>query len=532
MPETSKNQERKRSVPFYAWYVLFVLLVVYILNFIDRQILSILAEDIKADLSLSDAQLGFLYGTAFAIFYALFGIPLGRLADKWRRVTLIAIGLALWSSMTALSGFATTFAMLAIARMGVGIGEATAAPASYSLISGHFPPERRATALSIYASGLYIGFGLSLPLGGFVLGRWTSAFPDAAIAPLGLSGWQAAFLIVGLPGLLVALWVLTLKEPKTSGAAAQAGKPSAWREFSGELFAILPPLTLFSVSRYPGELRRNLLAFAFIAATAFGLSYFFGDTVQWTAYGLGAYAVFSWVQYLKQKDRPTYQLIWATPTVIGLAFAYGTIAFIIYAVTFWAPPHLLRTMYDGPQSAALFLNGMTAAEEVAVIYGASSALSSAIGVVIGGIFADWLKTRYAAGRIYLTMGASLLSAPLIFIMFGTDDALLFYCITPFALLISSSWSGAAIASLQDVVLPRMRATAGATFILGMTMIGLALGPYIAGKIATVTGELRLGIYGLYLVLPLTMFLLWKATKKIAEVEETIGSRAAEAGEII
>ena len=123
----------------YAWYALIVLVIVYALNFIDRQILSILAEDIKRDLGLEDAQIGFLYGTAFAVFYALFGIPLGRLADSWYRGRVMAIGLALWSSMTALSGFANSFAMLAVARIGVGVGEAAASPAAYSMISDWFP---------------------------------------------------------------------------------------------------------------------------------------------------------------------------------------------------------------------------------------------------------------------------------------------------------------------------------------------------------------------------------------------------------
>ncbi len=125
----------KPRIGAYAWYALFVLVLVYMVNFIDRQILSILVGDIKRDLHVSDAQIGFLYGTAFAVFYALFGIPLGRLADSWYRGRLMAMGLALWSSMTALSGFATSFGMLAAARIGVGIGEASASPAAYSMIS-------------------------------------------------------------------------------------------------------------------------------------------------------------------------------------------------------------------------------------------------------------------------------------------------------------------------------------------------------------------------------------------------------------
>jgi len=212
--ETATATAAPVRVGAYAWYALIVLVIVYALNFIDRQILSILAEDIKRDLGLEDAQIGFLYGTAFAVFYALFGIPLGRLADSWYRGRVMAIGLVLWSSMTALSGFASSFAMLAVARIGVGIGEAAASPAAYSMISDWFPKEKRATALSIYSSGLYIGGALSLPIGGFVLSRWNMAYPNPAEAPLGLVGWQAAFLAVGLPGLLIALWVLSLKEPQ------------------------------------------------------------------------------------------------------------------------------------------------------------------------------------------------------------------------------------------------------------------------------------------------------------------------------
>src|SRR4051795_7796613 len=253
----------------YGWYVLLVLVLVYAVNFIDRQILSILAQDIKADLHLDDSQIGFLYGTAFAVFYALFGIPLGRLADSWYRGRLIAIGLGLWSTMTALSAFATSFGMLATARIGVGVGEASASPAAYSMISDHFPKEKRATALSIYSSGLYIGGALSLPLGGLVSSRWKAAWPHAADAPLGLAGWQAAFLAVGIPGLLLALWVLSLREPRrgaSDGLPQPVVRPNAWRDFGTELITILPPLTLLAAARTPGDLLPNLLMLAGTAA--------------------------------------------------------------------------------------------------------------------------------------------------------------------------------------------------------------------------------------------------------------------------
>ena len=164
------------KVPAYSWYVLFTLVVVYILNFIDRQIMSILAVDIKAHLALDDAQLGFLGGAAFAVFYALFGVPLGRLADRWHRVRLLTIGLALWSAMTAASGLARNFFTLSLARMGVGIGEATASPTAYSLISDYFPAKKRATALAIYSSGLYLGGGVSLLIGAKISKVWDAAY--------------------------------------------------------------------------------------------------------------------------------------------------------------------------------------------------------------------------------------------------------------------------------------------------------------------------------------------------------------------
>ena len=197
----------------YAHYVLATLVVVYVFNFIDRHILSILTEDIKADLGATDAQMGFLFGTVFAVFYAVFGIPLARFADVWVRRSIIAGGLVAWSAMTALSGLAKSFPVLAACRIGVGIGEAAASPAAFSLLSDYYPPERRATVIAIYSAGVFIGAGIRLFLGGSILDAWNAAYPDTSLPPFGLRGWQVAFMAVGLPGILVAIWVRTLKEP-------------------------------------------------------------------------------------------------------------------------------------------------------------------------------------------------------------------------------------------------------------------------------------------------------------------------------
>src|SRR5262249_12566406 len=195
-----------------AWLALALLSTVYLFNFLDRQILSILAQAIKADLGISDARLGFLYGTAFAIFYAVFGIPLARLADVWVRKNVIALGLACWSVMTALSGTANGFAELALYRVGVGIGESSATPAAYSMLSDSFPPQQRAFACSLYAAGVYLGQGIGYYLGGWILDSWAVLFPSGH-GWLELRAWQAAFLCVGLPGLVLAVAVGRLREP-------------------------------------------------------------------------------------------------------------------------------------------------------------------------------------------------------------------------------------------------------------------------------------------------------------------------------
>ena len=183
----------------YRRYVLIVLTGVYIFNFIDRQILVILQESIKADLNLSDTQLGLLTGLAFAIFYVTLGLPIARLADKRSRKNIISAALTIWSVMTAISGLAMNFGQLLLARIGVGIGEAGASPPAHSLISDYFPKHRRATALSIYSMGIYFGIIL-----GFLFGGWLDEY----------FGWRIALMVVGLPGVVYAIFFFfTIKEP-------------------------------------------------------------------------------------------------------------------------------------------------------------------------------------------------------------------------------------------------------------------------------------------------------------------------------
>ena len=520
--------QAKGRVGLYAWYALLVLMLVYVVNFIDRQIISILAEDIKRDLALNDAQVGFLYGTAFAVFYALFGIPLARLADSWHRGRLMAIGLGIWSSMTALSGFASSYPQLAAARIGVGIGEASASPCAYSMIADHFPARRRATAMAIYSAGLYIGGGLSLPIGGMVLGGWNAAYPHGG--PLGLVGWQAAFLAVGLPGLLLALWVLTLREPlrgAVDGLPTRIESAGAWRRFGAELFAILPPFTLVSAARLPGALVPNLIALAATVAIAFGLIVRTGDAAQWIALAIGFYSVFSWVQSLRRRDRPVWALIWGTPGVVAAVFGFGSIAFVPYGVSFWTPPYVLRTFYGGPAAHGIYLPNLPATTEVALVLGLTAALSSAAGVIVGGIVSDRWRAADPRGRVFVCMLSVLSAAPRGLLAFTSASLTRFYAILPLIQFFGSAWVGAAVATLQDVVLPSMRATASATYVLGTTMFGLALGPYFAGKVAAVSGSLQSGVLSLFVMTPLTLAALWYFAGRLAAIEATKIERAGE-----
>ena len=215
-PEIAPLEEPYPSIK-YAWYVVAVLTFVYVFSFIDRQILNLLVKPIRRDLGISDTQMSLLMGLAFALFYTICGIPLGRLADRYSRRGLIAVGFVLWSIMTASCGLAQNFVQMLAARIGVGVGEAALSPSAYSIISDYFPKEKRATAISIYAMGIYIGSGLAFLLGGIVVGlaekqqAWNLPIVGAT------RPWQVIFFIVGLPGVLLALLMYTIKEPLRRG---------------------------------------------------------------------------------------------------------------------------------------------------------------------------------------------------------------------------------------------------------------------------------------------------------------------------
>jgi MFS family permease len=511
-------EAQKRVGGPYSWYVLGIMVLVYVFNFIDRQILAILAEDIKADLGIDDAQLGFLYGTVFGVFYALFGIPLGRLADMWHRIRLLSLGLALWSGMTALSGFAKNFGQLAGARIGVGIGEATASPVAFSVLSDYFPREKRATALAIYSSGLYIGGGLSLFIGGLIKDNWNAAFPGGG--PLGLVGWQAAFLAVGIPGLLLALWVASLKEPirGLSEGIIMPKEPRPWPKFFTELSAVIPPFTVFHAASFGARaLAVNLVAAVAAAGLAMLMIALVGSWPQWVAIGIAGYAVFSWSQSLAQRDPPTFKLIWGTPTFVLLVLASGFLAFVGYAIGFWQVPYVIRNFGADAATAGFFLGG-------------GGALGGFIGVVAGGRLADFLKARNPAGRILVGFLAATGPIPLVLLMFTTGSVVIYYTAAFIVSIFASMWVGVVAATTQDLVLPRMRGAATATYFLGTTIIGLGLGPFTIGKLSELFQSLALANQSMIAVAPISLTLLYIVYRTLPEAERTRVERARAAGE--
>jgi predicted MFS family arabinose efflux permease len=390
---------------------LWILLTVYVFNFIDRQIVNILAEPIARDLDLSDTQIGLMTGLAFALFYTVLGIPIARLADRQTtsRPKLIAVALALWSGMTALCGFAQNFAQLLLARIGVGVGEAGCTPPAHSLISDMVPPEKRASALAFYSLGIPVGSLLGMVIGGTLADYL---------------GWREAFVVVGLPGVMLALVVwFGLRDPRRSDAAAVLRAKSQP--------AALP------LGQAVGEVMRSrafvLLVFAGSAASF--LSY--GKTT-WTtiffqrthdlspgevglSFGLlgGAAGILgTWLGgYLADRFGAVNRRHVLSAPAIGMALAVP-LAIAAYHAPSWPLalallflPTVFNSFYYGPcYSAAQGLVPMRArAIAAASLLFFQNLIGLGLGPLFFGMLSDWLQPAYGAESVrYVLYGAAVL----------------------------------------------------------------------------------------------------------------------------
>lgn len=526
-----------REGGLYRWYVLGVLMLIYAMNFIDRQIVTILAPYLKADLDLTDAQIGLLYGTAFAMFYALFGIPLAKLADGWSRVKTLSIGLAFWSSMTALSGLSSNFVQLGAARLGVGIGEASGSPAAVSLLADYFPKRIRASVFALYTTGMYLGLGLSLMIGGYVVATWPGSF--------GLAGWQAAFIIVGLPGILLgAIVYLTIREPVRGAldGLPQPGSPHPFRDVFVEAATMFPPWSVGSLKKLgasPALVRANLGALAFVTLmialftlgseailppdrrpVVFSIGGFdvTSSLIQWLAIGIGAYAATSWIQAIRLRDPIAFALTVGAPAYRTMAAAGGILGIYTYAI-----------------GAFVFLYGsqfLAMGPEAGFTLGAISAIAGASGTAIGGTLGDIIKRRYPAGRMHLLFAALLGFTALTVVQFNTGDRQTFFVSYFFALLLLTVWPPIMLATAQDLVIPRLRGVGFAVQTLASSLVGLGLGPYMVGLISDATGDLRLAILSLFALMPILLYLIWRCARLLPESERTVVERARAAGETL
>ncbi|HDZ57368.1 MAG TPA: MFS transporter [Pseudomonas xinjiangensis] len=338
-----------RITPAYRRYALILLVAAYTSSHVDRNIVGILIEPLKADLLLSDTQLGFLSGIAFALFYATLGIPIAIFADRSNRRNIIAWSIAIWSAMTALCGTAQNFWQLAAARVGVGIGEAGSSPPSHSMISDLYPKEQRSSAMSIYALGVYFGIMLGFMVGGFVTEWW---------------GWRAAFFVVGLPGLLIAALVrFTMIEPPRGFADGvkpppmgkvnvRAGFAVLWRVRTTRHVVI--GLTLTALVGYGSIVWGPAFLIRSHGLTPGQVGLFLGP-VMGVIGGLGAYIGGILADKLAAKNQSWNAWIVGLAKLIAVPFI---VAFYLIDSTFWAlvvymPAAFLGAFYLGPSFAMI-----------------------------------------------------------------------------------------------------------------------------------------------------------------------------------
>jgi MFS family permease len=366
-----------------AWRILFLLFLANLFNFFDRSIPAIIIEPIRLEWGLSDLQLG-LIGTAFTIVYAIAGVPLGRLADTGARRKIMGWGLALWSGLTAVNGMAWNFWSFLLVRMGVGIGEASYAPAANSLIGDLFPPHRRARAMGIFMLGLPLGLLLAF----FSIGAMVKAFDS----------WRAPFFIAAVPGLVLALFMFFIREPRRGAAESVQVAAEPVRQ----------PL-------------RKVLAIR----------------------------TFWWL------------------VLAGLSFNFAT-----YACNSFMVPMLQR----------YFLLPL---EQAAMATGVIAGLTGLLGLTAGGWLADRIHQRSATGRL-LFAALSMLVAALATgyaLLAGRIEVGVFVAVFSLGWLFAYNFYPCVYTAIQDVVEPRLRATAMALFFAGLYLLGGGLGPIAVGLLS-------------------------------------------------
>jgi predicted MFS family arabinose efflux permease len=399
------------------WGVLIVLTLVFALNYVDRQVLVILQESIKHELLISDTQLGLLSGLGFVLLYATLGVPIAYAADTMNRRNVIALAMLVWSAMTALCGAAHTFAQLLLARVGVGIGEAGATPQAHSLIASYFPERRRATALSIYGTGLYLGI-----LVGFMVGGWIAQY----------FSWRMAFLAAALPAvLLLPLLLIYVKDPRrfrpppSEPRGLLAAMRSVWGIRAFRYYALGG-----AVASFTGNSLLNFSPSYFIRS--FGLSVAHVGTVLGLINGLGGLlgtvlaglladrlARVDWRWGLKLA---ALTQVACAPTALAAYLAGGESTSLL----FYAVPASLAAAWVAPLISVTqqIVSRDLFALVTAIVFFLSNAVGAGLGPLFVGALSDALSSQYGQGSLRLALCAMTLGYPLAAILLGVGARLL------------------------------------------------------------------------------------------------------------
>jgi len=421
-------------------YALGLLMVIYVFNFLDRQVVNILAEPIKQDLGIADWQIGALTGTAFALFYTFLGLPIARLAERANRVKIISVAVGVWSMCTMACGLAGGYIQLLLARIGVGVGEAGCTPPAHSLISDYTPAEKRTSAIAFYSMGIPLGSLAGMALGGIIADSY---------------GWRIAFFVAGAPGILLALaaW-FTLPEPRRDVAVAKSHDGPSFMDAVREL------------SKKPAFIWMSLAA-----------------------------AINAWVSY-------------------GHISFYGS---------FYGRNHAEGLSELAAGFNNLFGTQLGALGFLGLALGLLIGIFGAIGTFSGGQIADRWVAKDKRAYAFLPAIVGLVGILPFLVAMITNSTALSFAALAIATLLGSVWYGPIFACAQSLVSSRTRATASAVILFVINLIGLGIGPLIAGAIsdgfATQYGE-ALGVrYSLITVGAIGLLALpcfWLASRTLAD----------------
>ncbi len=525
-----------------AGYALALVALTNAISLLDRNILAILAPRIKHDLGIGDAEMGLLYGTVFALFYALFSLPLGRLADGWVRTRLLAIALAFWSLATALAGFAQGFALLALSRLGVGIGEGAAQPAGFSLVFDRYAKPRRGFATAVIAAAIALGLGGSSVLGG-VAADWWDHLHSGAGAPLGLKGWQFAFLVAAAPGFILAALLWRMPEPPRGqlDGIESPPDPQPVRASIALLAAVTPGTNWVAMAvrragaRYWGV---SLLAMLLVVAGAVALTRLTSGlsprpalhlgaltvnphALQWGVVGFGALVILNLLQRLQSADRPAFEVITRSPALL-LCIGVGALQMMINYGTMGFTPSFLMKHYG--------LSPATTGLQFGLLAGALGM----VGPLIAGPLSDRINVRFpGAGRAWVTL-ASLGVSPLIAIwVYHAPTPGAFYARFVVYSLVLTAWYPPLYAIMFEQVLPRMRGITSSLYIIVTTLFGIGIGPFLVGMISDANGgNLAGAILSINWVAPAIVAMLIALVLCVNRDEERLIERARRGGEAL